>query len=163
MLRVAVVGGLLVGIGLDVLTWLLAAYGPQGGDSSPWSFRGNGALVVPLGLGPAVLAGAWTAFVLHARGAVRWRRLGLIAFLVGVGLIVAGIVALLAGAVAAYNWLSLAVPVWMILAPVVAAVVPVVRRPCGPGWFEHLPAAMVFTVLAVFGYFAASRVLPPGA
>jgi hypothetical protein len=60
----ALAGGVLVGVGLEVLTWWLAAYGPQGDG---WSLRGNGALVVPFGLGPAVLVGGWIAFALHAR------------------------------------------------------------------------------------------------
>jgi len=67
-----VVGGVLVGVGLEVLTWWLAAYGPLGGA---WSLRGNGALVVPFGLGPVVLVGAWAVFALHTRESEPPRRL----------------------------------------------------------------------------------------
>ncbi len=55
LLSMVLGSGLLAGIALDLVTYLVARYGPQG-DS--WSFRGNRALIVPVGLGPAVLAGA---------------------------------------------------------------------------------------------------------
>ena len=163
MLRVAVVGGVLIGVGLELLTWVLAEYGPQGGDGVAWSLRGNGALVVPLGLGPVVLAGAWSAYVLHSRGAVRWRQLGLLALLIGAGLVVLSLVSLMLGAVAGYTWLSLTVSIWMILAPLLCAVVPVARVPVPPRRLQHLGAAVVFTVVSVVSYVVASRVLPPGA
>src|SRR5262249_19055169 len=129
----------------------------------PWSFRGNGALVVPLGIGPAVLAGAWSAFVLHSRGAVRWRELSLLAFLIGVGLVLGGAVVVVAQAPDASAWLSLAAPAWMILAAVLAAVLPVARQPAPPRRLMHLAAAVVFSVLMVFSFFVAGRWLPPGA
>ena len=34
-------------------TWVIAHYGPQSIGGEPWSLRGNGAQVVPLGIGPA--------------------------------------------------------------------------------------------------------------
>jgi hypothetical protein len=72
-LLAAVLGaGPLAGVGLDLLTFAVPRYGPQGGDAAAWSFRGTGALIVPFGLGPAVLAGAWTALVLRARRATQW-------------------------------------------------------------------------------------------
>jgi len=77
------VWGLLTGIALDLLTFVIARYGPQGGDEAPWSFRGNGALVVPFGLGPVCAAAGWTALVLCARGVKRWRRWTVATGLVG--------------------------------------------------------------------------------
>ena len=62
LLVVALGIGLLAGCLLAVLTSLVARSGPQGDG---WSFRGNGALIVPFCLGPAVLAGAWAALALH--------------------------------------------------------------------------------------------------
>ena len=72
----------MLGIALDVLTFVVARYGPSGGDV-PWSFRGNGALIVPLGLGPAILAGGWTAVLLHGRRGVRWLTWGVTVFAIG--------------------------------------------------------------------------------
>jgi len=74
LLLVALGWGFLSGCVLDVLTFLLARYGPSAGDAAAWSFRGNGALLVPFGLGPAVLAAGWTALVSHGRLGVRWLR-----------------------------------------------------------------------------------------
>jgi hypothetical protein len=61
--------GLVAGVVLEVITFLVARYGPSGGggDGPAWSLRGNGALIIPFGLGPAVIAGGWTSLVLHYR------------------------------------------------------------------------------------------------
>jgi hypothetical protein len=161
-------GAVLVGAALNLLTWYVARSGPEGSGGAPWSLRGNGALIVPLGLGPAVLAGIWTALVLHARGARRWRALGTGATLAGAGVEIGGVLVLAAfgntsaGQMAA-NWLSVSVFPWMLLAPLLAAVVPVSRQPRGGlGWAGHLAAGCLVTVLLVVGFMGATRVLPPG-
>src|SRR4051794_18230538 len=82
---------ILAGFVLDVLTFILARSGPQDADGAPWSFRGNGALIVPFGLGPAVLAGAWTALALRARGVVHWLAGGVIAAAAGAILVAVSI------------------------------------------------------------------------
>src|SRR5438445_10815867 len=89
----AVAIGLLAGVLLDVGTFLVARYGPQ---ADGWSFRGNGALAIPFGLGPAILAGAWVALVLRYRGFPRWKLLGLAAGLVGVGFLLISVLVLVA-------------------------------------------------------------------
>jgi hypothetical protein len=55
--------GVGAGIVVGVVAFLLARYGPAGGD---WSFRGNGALAA-YALIPAFLAGGWTATALRYR------------------------------------------------------------------------------------------------
>ena len=65
----AALSGVVLGIGLELGTAWLAASGPTG---EAWSFRGNGALVVPLGFGAAVLTGGWVAIGLYARGIPAW-------------------------------------------------------------------------------------------
>lgn len=67
--------GLALGALLDVLTVLMAAAGPAGDG---WSFRGNGALVVPLGLGCALLSSGWAALSLYARGTSVWAPFGVL-------------------------------------------------------------------------------------
>lgn len=79
LLLPALLGGLGVGIVIDLLTALVAS-SDIGGDG--WTLRGNGALVVPFALGTAVLAGGWTALALHAGGDARWPLLGAAAGLV---------------------------------------------------------------------------------
>jgi hypothetical protein len=79
------------GLILSLLTSLLASQGPAG-DS--WSLRGNGALIVPFGLGPALIAAGWTAIVAHFRAQPRWTVLGAAARLVGLGLAIVSPLAL---------------------------------------------------------------------
>src|SRR3954452_9148729 len=85
---IVVISGLLLGAGLGVLTFVVARYGPVSPDGAPWSFRGNGALIVPFGLGPALLAGGWTAVLLHGRTGVHWLRWGIGVFFLGTVLVV---------------------------------------------------------------------------
>ena len=168
LLGVALGAGLLAGVTLNLLTFLVARYGPSGSDGAPWSLRGNGALVVPFGLGPALLAGAWTALVLHYRSAARWLTWGVGAGLVGAAFVLAGVAALIlfgsAGPSVSMS-MSLITLAWMCLAPVVAGALRVGGRPA-----ERTPAALVahsmagvmFPVALVAGLFAAGVVLPPG-
>src|SRR2546428_3660057 len=87
----AVAIGLLAGVLLDVGTFLVARYGPE---ADGWSFRGNGALSIPFGLGPAILAGFWAGLVFRFRGFGRWLALGLVAALVGTALLLISVVVL---------------------------------------------------------------------
>src|SRR5580704_761759 len=80
----AAVIGVVAGVFLDVATFLVARYGPE---ADSFSYRGNGALAVPFGLGPAILAGAWVALVLRYRGFARWKEIGLAAGLVNIFLL----------------------------------------------------------------------------
>jgi hypothetical protein len=159
---------LLVGVALDVLTWLLARSGPEGGGGAPWSLRGNGALIVPFGLGPALLAGVWSALVLHARASERWRLLSGIMALIGVLIPLAGLLALIAfgatyfGQVTA-SWLFIGTLAWAPLAAVLAAVVPLRRRPLEESdRLQHFGLGLGMTVLLVTGLMAGARLLPPG-
>ena len=67
-----------------------------------------------------------------------------------------------AGQIAA-NWLSVSVLPWMLVAPLLAAFVPVRKQPAStPGWGAHLLAGGLMTVLLVAGFMGATRLLPPG-
>src|SRR4051812_43278083 len=94
---IVVVSGLLLGAGLGVLTFVVARYGPVSPDGAPWSFRGNGALIVPFGLGPALLAGGWTAVLLHGRAGVHWLRWGVGVFLLGALMVVLSVLLTIGG------------------------------------------------------------------
>lgn len=65
--------GLVVGVGIALATSAMASAGPVGDG---WSFRGNGALVVPLGFGAAALAGGWVALCLYGRAIRGWAVVG---------------------------------------------------------------------------------------
>src|SRR5207249_7301842 len=87
----------LVGLGSGVALWLLTTVLSRSTISgNGWSLSGNGALIVPFGLGPAVVAAGWTAIILRMRGHPRWLQLGLASGLVGVGLVAGSILSLVA-------------------------------------------------------------------
>jgi hypothetical protein len=55
-----------------VVVWLIMdALSRSSIGGATWSLRGNGALIVPLGLGPAILGTAWVSLALSFRGQ-RW-------------------------------------------------------------------------------------------
>src|SRR6266581_3851818 len=113
--------GLLAGLVLDVLTFLVARFGPQSSD---------GALIVPFGLGPAMIAATWSALALKARGAAHWRSWSLMAGTVGILIVLmSAMVLVLFGSAGqtASNWLSILPLLWMLLAPTLAMVLPVQR------------------------------------
>jgi hypothetical protein len=159
----AVVAGIGLGGGvlLGILTYVLATAGPSGPG---WSLRGNGALIVPFGLGPALLAAEWTAITGHLRSLPNWMTLGLGAGLAGVALVAASLVALAVGGpvgTAGSAVLSLLAAVWMFVAPLLAALVPAPARGRSDGLGVHLLAALVLAIAVVVGFYVTQRVLPP--
>lgn len=161
MLGIAIAGGLVGGILLDLLTWWVARYGASG-DS--WSLRGNGALIVSFGLGPAVLVGGWTALVLHSRSNTHWRALGSAAGLVGVLIVVISVALLMVFGSAgqqASNSLTMVILAWTVIAPVLAGLL---RGPT-TGWKRpllHLAAGVLFTVSLAAGFLGAELIVSPG-
>ena len=85
--------GLLGGVSLWLLTTLLSRSTISGNG---WSLAGNGALIIPFGLGPTVVAGGWTAIILRMRGHPRWIQLGIGSALVGLVLVAGSILSLVA-------------------------------------------------------------------
>ena len=161
----AVVAGIVAGVVLEVLTFLVARYGPSGADGASWSFRGNGALVVPFGLGPVVLAGGWAALVRHYRGAGGWLRWGIGAALAGALLTIASAASItLPGptAVVASQILLLVVLAWTLVAPILAALLPATTERLHGGALAHLIAALLLAVALFASFSLAAVVLPPG-
>jgi len=160
----AILIGLLAGVFLDVLTFLVARYGPQ---ADGWSFRGNGALVVPFSIGPAVLAGGWTALASRYRGFPRWLVLGLAAGVIGIGFVVASVLVLVffgSDAAAGFsNAVSLLTLGWMIVAPWLARFVRAPAQQVRHGQLGGHVIAGVFFAVALFAAFTTSGlVLAPG-
>ena len=154
--------GLVAGAGLDILTYEMARAGPSG---DAWSFRGNGALVVPLGLGPALLAGGWTAVVLSLRGALAWRGLAVLAGSVGALLTAASVLVLVLfgnRAQSLSDLLTVPTIAWPLLAVALASLVPVRRAPPRITPLVAGFAATAYTIALVAGFAAMGAVLPPG-
>jgi hypothetical protein len=153
MVGAAALGGIVTGVVIVLLTNLLSAMGPSGDG---WSFRGNGALIVPFGLGPAILVGSWTALILHARGHAQWQRLGVGAGLVEIAIVLLSVLVLLVGgsepgAVAAVVGELLQL-LWMLAAPMIAALIRVPAGSPKAGTLWHLLAGIVLPLALVPGF-----------
>lgn len=91
---------------------------------------GNAALVIPFGLGPAVVAGAWSAIVLRMRDHPRWLQLGALSGVFGLGLVAASFLSLILFGPAARDLGATAAILfgfllygWLLGGPVVASLV----------------------------------------
>src|SRR4030081_3020686 len=83
--------GLIAGICLWLLT-IAVSRGHVSGDG--WSLSGNGVLIVPFGIGPAVVAGGWAATILRMRGHPRWLPLGIGSAFISLALTAASLLSL---------------------------------------------------------------------
>ena len=90
--KMALVGAL-AGVALWLLTTLLSRSTISGNG---WSLAGNGALIIPFGLGPAIVAAGWTAIILRMRGHPRWLQFGLAGGLIAVVLVAGAVLSLVA-------------------------------------------------------------------
>src|ERR1700674_4917683 len=72
--------GALAGVLLWLLTYVLTRSRISGDG---WSLSGNGALIIPFGVGPAVVAGGWAAILLRMRGHPRLLQLCICGRLIG--------------------------------------------------------------------------------
>jgi hypothetical protein len=157
---IAIAVGLALGIALDLLTFLVARYGLSGGDEAPWSFRGNGALIVPFGLGPTVLAGVWTAVLLNGREGVRWLTWSLVVFGVGAAFMLLSVVATVSGNLTAQSVSTFAVLVWPCVGPLLMMIA-YGRQPPADALGRAI-ALVAFTVASLAGFVLANQLLPPG-
>jgi dipeptide/tripeptide permease len=140
--------------------------GPSGvSDGAAWSFRGNGALVVPFSLGPAVIAGAWTTLVLHHRSVSHWLRWGLGVGLVGVtflAITVAAVILFGSSGLRVAEIMNVAILAWMVVAPALAALLRTAGGSRKRAPLAHAAAGMLFISVLAAGFAAAGAVLPPG-
>jgi hypothetical protein len=159
----AAVVGLVAGVLLDVAAFLVARYGPQ---ADGWSFRGNGALAIPFGLGPAMLAGFWAALILRYRGFASWAVLGLAAGLVGTAFLLISVLVLVlfnSEAMDVSSAMTFFILGWMVVAPVLAGVMPARIQSQRSGQLPaHLGAGAVLTVVFFVAFFVSGLVLAPG-
>ena len=132
--------GVIAGVLLWVLTIVLSRSNISGNG---WALSGNGALIIPFGVGPAVVAGGWTAIILRMRGHRRWLQLGIASGLVGL--------ALTAGFLL-YAWLLASV----IVAAMIRAPDP--KRSGPPFW--SIAAILLLPVTLVAGCEAGAGLMP---
>src|SRR3989475_1842616 len=156
--------GVIAGIVLWVLTILLSRSNVSGNG---WSLSGNGALIIPFGLGPAVVAGGWTATILRMRGHRRWLQLGIASGLVGLALTAGSLLSLIAfgpagrdaGATASlfFGFLLYA---WLLASVIVAAMIraPDPARHGPPLW--SIAAILLLPLTLIGGCEAGAGILP---
>ena len=149
---------------IDLITYWVAAAGPVG---EGWSFRGNGALVVPIGIGPAVLAGGWSTLVLMHRRVARPATWGIGAALIGAvpaALSVAALVVLGRSAQAVSDVLTVPALAWPVLSVVLAALWPVAPTSVrGRRLLATLVLVALCTMAVAVGFALAGSVVVPGA
>src|SRR2546427_3653677 len=85
--------GMIAGVLLWILTLVLSRSNVSGNG---WALSGNGALIIPFGFGPAVVAGGWAAIILRMRGHRRWLQLGIASGLFGLALTAGSLLSLIA-------------------------------------------------------------------
>jgi hypothetical protein len=156
--------GLLSGIVLWFVTTLVSR-SHLSGDG--WSLSGNGALIIPFGLGPAFVAGGWAAVILRMRGHPRWLQLGIGSSVVGLALVAASLLSLIvfgpggrdAGATASL-FFGFLLYGWLLASAIVAAMVPAPdpARAGPPLW--SIAAILLLPVTLIGGCQAGAAVMP---
>ncbi len=159
-----VLAGALVGVLLWIVTIVLSRSGLSGNG---WSLSGNGALIIPFGIGPAVVAGGWAAIILRMRGHQRWLRLGIGSGLVGLALTAGSLLSLIAfgpgardaGATASL-FFGFLLYGWLVASAIVAAMIaaPDPERHGPPLW--SIAAILLFPVTLIAGCEAGVGLLP---
>lgn len=86
----------LLGVVAGVLLWILTIVLSRSNIAgNGWALSGNGALIIPFGIGPALVAGGWAAIILRMRGHPRWLQLGVVSGLVGLALTAGSLLSLI--------------------------------------------------------------------
>jgi O-antigen ligase len=156
---------LLAGIVLGAVTIVLSHTRISGNG---WSLSGNAALVVPFGVGPAVVASGWSAIVLRMRDHPRWLQFGVGIGLVGLVLVACSFLSLIlfgparrdAGATGSI-FFGFLVYGWVLAGPLVGAIIPAPDppRPGAPVW--SIVAALILPVSLIAGC-SATTAIPLG-
>ena len=156
-------GGLLAGL----LLWLLSfAISHAHISGNGWSLTGNGILIIPFGLGPAIGAGVWAAIILRMRGHARWLELGLASALIGLVLLAGSFLSLVlfgaanrdAGATASL-FFGFLLYGWILGSAVTAGSVPAPDpHRAGPPWWS-IAALLLMPVTLIAGCQAGSALV----
>jgi hypothetical protein len=156
--------GVIAGVLLWILTITLGRLNPSGNG---WELSGNRALVIPFGLGPAVVAGGWAAIILRMRGHRRWLQLGIASGLFGLALMAGSLLSVVAfgpagrdaGTTAAL-FFGFLLYGWLLASVIVAAMIraPDPKRQGPPFW--SIAAILLLPVTLVAGCEAGAGLLP---
>jgi hypothetical protein len=151
----------LAGALAGVLLWIVTIVVSRRGLS------GNGALIIPFGIGPAVVAGGWAAIILRMRGHPRWLQLGIGGGLVGLALTAGSLLSLIAfgprardaGATASL-FFGFLLYGWLLASAIVAAMIPAPdpERHGPPFW--SIAAILLLPVTLIGGCEAGAGLLP---
>ena len=156
--------GMIAGVLLWILTLVLSRSNVSGNG---WALSGNGALIIPFGLGPAVVAGGWAAIILRMRGHRRWLELGIASGLVGLALTAGSLLSIIvfgpaardAGATASlfFGFLLYA---WLLASVIIASMIraPDPARTGPPLW--SIAAILLLPVTLIGGCEAGAGLLP---
>src|SRR5216683_132549 len=156
--------GLVAGLCLWILT-IAVMRGHLSGDG--WSLSGNGSLIVPFGIGPALVAGGWAAIILRMRDHPGWLLFGIGSALIGLALAAASLLSLVvfgpqardAGSTGSL-FFGFLLYGWLLGSAIVAALIPAPdpdRR--GPP-FWSIAAIILLPITLIAGCEAGSGVLP---
>jgi hypothetical protein len=156
--------GALAGVLLWLLTFVLTRSRISGDG---WSLSGNGALIIPFGIGPAVVAGGWAAIILRMRGHPRWLRLGIGSGLIGLALTAGSLLSLIAFGPRARDagatvslFFGFLLYAWVVASAIVAAVIPAPdpERRGPPFW--SIAAILLLPVTLIGGCSTGAGLLP---
>jgi hypothetical protein len=158
----------LLGVIAGVLLWILTiALSRSQLSGNGWSLSGNGALIIPFGLGPAAVAGGWAAIILRMRGHPRWLQLGVGSGLVGLALMAGSFLSLIAfgpgardaGATASL-FFGFLLYGWLLASAIVAAMIraPDPQRQGPPFW--SIAAMLLLPLTLIGGCATGAGVLP---
>jgi hypothetical protein len=128
---------------------------------------GNGALIIPFGIGPALVAGGWAGIILRMRDHPRWLLLGIGSALIGLALAAASLLSLVlfgpqsrdAGSTGSL-FFGFLLYGWLLGSAIVAALIPAPdpdRR--GPP-FWSIAALFLLPITLIAGCEAGTGVLP---
>ena len=156
--------GVIAGVLLWILTITLSRFNLSGNG---WALSGNGALIIPFGLGPAVVAGGWAAIILRMRGHARWLQLGVASGLVGLALTAGSLLSVVAfgpagrdaGTTAAL-FFGFLLYGWLLASVIVASMIraPDPKREGPPFW--SIAAILLVPIALIAGCEAGARVIP---
>src|ERR1700716_2006653 len=156
--------GALAGVVLGILTIAVGRWGISGNG---WALSGSGALIIPFGIGPAVVAGGWAAIILRMRGHPRWLQLGIGSALVGLALTAGSLLSLVAfgprardaGATASL-FFGFLLYGWLLASAIVAATIPAPdpERRGPPFW--SMAAIVLLPVTLIAGCSVGAGLLP---
>jgi hypothetical protein len=158
----------LLGVITGILLWILTiALSRSNISGNGWALTGNGALIIPFGLGPAVVAGGWAAIILRMRGHPRWLRLGIGSGLVGLALMAGSFLSLIAfgpgardaGATASL-FFGFLLYGWLLASAIIAAMIPAPdpERHGPPFW--SIAAILLLPITLIGGCATGAGVLP---